>query len=345
MTNQPLGEADELLLEQLHLDLKNPRLPESLQDTDEDRILRYMAEEYAPIEVARSIALHGYFLSEPLIVLRREDSQGFDVVEGNRRLVALRILTKPDLAAGLDDEEEWRELAGIAKLPALIPVVKASSRSEVDPVIGFRHIAGIEPWDPYAKARFIAALVDRGGSFDETSGIVGESRPDVIAAYRNKKIVEQAQTDLKIDTARVISRFGVFNRAMNSPALRNHMEVKHTIEPGEKPLKDDKKANVQEMFSWLFGDDANSAVINESRDITELGQAVESSEGIEILRSSRNLDAAYIAAGGLRNRMMRRLSQALGNLRAAAEDIDAYRDDEQVKEQVAQIREAVEALK
>jgi hypothetical protein len=43
--------------------------------------------------------------------------------------------------------------------------------------------------------------------------------------------------------------------------------------------------------------------------------------------------------------MMRRLSQALGNLRAAAEDIDAYRDDEQVKEQVAQIREAVEALK
>jgi len=99
------------------------------------------------------------------------------------------------------------------------------------------------------------------------------------------------------------------------------------------------------MFSWLFGDDANSAVINESRDITELGQAVESSEGIEILRSSRNLDAAYIAAGGLRNRMMRRLSQALGNLRAAAEDIDAYRDDEQVKEQVAQIREAVEALK
>ena len=219
------GKRDELPIQGLRLDPLNPRLPASVQQESQEGLLHRIVEDYNVIEVARSIAVHGYFASEPLIVIQQEDEVNV-VVEGNRRLAALVILNDPDLANSLDDASDWTDLAAQADLPERVPVVIARNRQAVAPVIGYRHISGIEPWDPYAKARFIATLVnDQNLEFKEVADLVGERPSEISAHYRNHEIVKQAKNDFNIDISRVTRQFGVFTRAMTSLDLRNHISA------------------------------------------------------------------------------------------------------------------------
>ena len=53
----------------------------------DDDLLRFFDATFEPITVAESISRHGYFGSEPLVVVRENDR--WIVLEGNRRLTAL----------------------------------------------------------------------------------------------------------------------------------------------------------------------------------------------------------------------------------------------------------------
>ena len=345
-TSKSLGKPDELPIHQLRLDPLNPRLPETYQGASEDQLLEFISETYSAIEVARSIALHGYFHSEPLIVVSGADDY-YIVVEGNRRLVALRILAGPHLANDLDDADEWRGLAEEAVLPKTIPVVIAPDRQSVAPIIGYRHISGIEPWEPYAQARFIASLVDHEHlEFQGVANLVGERSSDVSAKYRNYSVVTQAKDDFGIDITRVIGQFGVFTRVMTSFPLRTYLgaPAPSDVLPGEKPLPEDSGPKAEELFSWVFGDDIDPPVIGESRDITGLGQVVSSEDGLRILRETRDLEVSFIAAGGLRERLLRRLTNAHNSLEAAQDDLAAYYDDEEVQELLSRCQESLQRL-
>ena len=345
-TNESPATPGELPIHHLRLDPQNPRLPESYHGSTETELLQYIADTYSAIEVARSIALHGYFHSEPLIVVATT-GDSYVVVEGNRRLVALRVLSEPTLAEDLDDTDEWRALAEEAELPDSIPVVIAQDRKSVAPIIGYRHISGIEPWEPYPQARFVASLVDKENlEFEDVANLVGERASDVAAKYRNFAVVTQAENDFGIDTSRVTKLFGVFARTMTSLPLRTYIRAPAPVEvkPGHKPLPADSGPRTQELFSWIFGDSDDSAVIGESRDITKLGQVVSSEVGLKILRETRDLDASYIATGGLRDRLLRRLENAHNNLEAAQEDLDDYRDDEEVQTVLSRCQESLQRL-
>lgn len=343
---EPTPKAIELLLRDLHLDPLNPRLPEELQESDEQTLLEYIAEAYSAIEVARSVARYGYFQSEPLIAVWENDR--YVVVEGNRRLVALRILANPALARDLDRADEWAELAKTERAPEEVPVIVAEDRKAVAPIIGYRHISGIEPWKPYQKARFIARFINEDQlSIDDVAILVGERPTDVAGHYRNHEIVSQARDKLHLDTSRVVGKFGVFTRAMSSQPLRQHIEAPTSAEvmSGQPVvLPDDKAENAKELFSWLFGDEDDDQVISESRDITRLGTVVGSEEGLKVLRPTRNLEAADQAAGGPRRRLLNRLTQVRGSLSGARSEISGFVDDEEVQALLHDIKEELDEL-
>lgn len=346
-TNNQTGfRMDDLPIADLLLDPHNARLPEEMQSADQDKLLKFIAEQYDAIWIARSIASHGYFPSEPLIVVPTE--RKFIVVEGNRRLAAVKLLRDEGLQAelDLDDADDWDELAESSQIPDTVPVVVVDDRRSVAPIIGYRHISGIEPWDPWAKARFIATLLDDEGlDFDEAAHEVGEDSNDIRDNYRNYIIVQRAR-QFGIPTDRVETKFGVFTRAMNSPKLREHIgtPVASGVKKNGDIVPDDRKYELAELLSWLFGTDSQDAVIGESRDITKLGTAVGSDDGLAVLRETRDLNEADIAAGGLRHRLLRRINTAIGNLRAAEDEVPAYSQDEEVITLLERCRRIAERL-
>ena len=92
-------------LSDLLLDHDNPRLPRD-QDWSvepEESLLREFHRRYNLLELAYSIADKGFTPrhAEALLVISATGSPGkFTVVEGNRRLATLKLLTRSDYRSG-----------------------------------------------------------------------------------------------------------------------------------------------------------------------------------------------------------------------------------------------------
>ena len=85
----------------LGLDDENPRLPESLRGKLQSEILGFLKREGVLEEIAQSYLDNGFFQHEPLLVVQGNGREFYTVVEGNRRLAALKILHEAPEADGL----------------------------------------------------------------------------------------------------------------------------------------------------------------------------------------------------------------------------------------------------
>jgi hypothetical protein len=79
----------------------------------------------------------------------------FRVLEGNRRLAAIRILQNPDLAkgTGITVPELTKEVRDSLEQ---VTVYAVANPEQARDFIGFKHINGPHKWDGLAKARFAA---------------------------------------------------------------------------------------------------------------------------------------------------------------------------------------------
>lgn len=320
----------------LRPDPQNPRLPARLHDAADTELLSYLARHYDVLPLAESIANFGYFASEPLVVIPEEPGRDPNleedipliVVEGNRRLTALRALLDEDVRRTLRPPARWDALAGLAQRNGLstdVPVITAQNWNDAAPLIGFRHISGIQGWEPYPKARFIARLADdEARAFDEVAPLVGEEESAVRALYRNYKIVEQAREQFDIPTSDAESLFGTFTAALNRRALREFIQAPQPAQvvQGREPLPAEAAGPFRELLSWIYGTDDDEAVIQESRDLTTLAKIVAVPAALEELRASRDLELADEIAGGPGRRLTAYLRRAGNALEAAEENID-----------------------
>ena len=93
----PISNITMIPLSNLLFDPENPRLPKEFRgNRDEQAIIKHMLRDESLIELMKSIGQTGYSASEPLLVV--PESEKYIVVEGNRRLAALKLLSNPELA-------------------------------------------------------------------------------------------------------------------------------------------------------------------------------------------------------------------------------------------------------
>ena len=94
-TPAELYAPEQVPVAELRLDARNPRIQRTGERLSQDEILNILWREYSVDEVAWSIARNGYFPHEALFAA--EEDGALVVIEGNRRLAAVRLLREPDL--------------------------------------------------------------------------------------------------------------------------------------------------------------------------------------------------------------------------------------------------------
>jgi hypothetical protein len=182
--------------ELLDYDPNNPRLiEEGIKDPDESQILKSLADSSDLAEVVASIAANGYIDIEPLIVQRI--GQRFRVLEGNRRLAAIRILQKPSLAKGTGITVP-AITAEVKKSLKKVTVYAVSSPEQARDFIGFKHINGPHKWDAIAKARFAADWYKKertkGVTLEKIAQRLGDSHDTVVRLVNGMFVLDQAET-------------------------------------------------------------------------------------------------------------------------------------------------------
>lgn len=154
-------------LAQLNVDLTNYRIGEF--DTQREAIKALLAHQGKKIvNLARDILELGTLNpSEHLIVIHDPEEEGqYLVLEGNRRVAALKTMATPALADGLPIAKDFAKLAPqFAESPVrAVSCLVMKSKAEALPWIERKHSTrlegrGVEPWDAPAHAR---AEADKG---------------------------------------------------------------------------------------------------------------------------------------------------------------------------------------
>ncbi|HEX8244088.1 MAG TPA: hypothetical protein VF541_11345 [Longimicrobium sp.] len=160
-------ERKDLLTTKLLVDHQNPRLPE-VQGSQREA-MRTMATTQGPkiLALAEHIVTKGLNLGDlPIVMPLAPDEDRYVVLDGNRRLTALRALETPDLVAGVLNRGAIQKLKRLSNEYHKNPVesllcVVAADRTEADPWIQLRHRgesggAGLVRWEGPQGARYDA---------------------------------------------------------------------------------------------------------------------------------------------------------------------------------------------
>ncbi|WP_394524912.1 hypothetical protein [Paenarthrobacter nicotinovorans] len=156
----------------LDLDLSNPRLARVMTDQPSALAEMLAVEGDSILKLASDIARRGQLNPvEPMIVV--EEGGRFIVLEGNRRLCALRLMDRPKLAP--EDERAKYERLNKTRLAAIktASVAVAADRDQADDWIEMKHSQasgrGIKSWGPRQKENFRAR---RRGSISPLERII-----------------------------------------------------------------------------------------------------------------------------------------------------------------------------
>jgi hypothetical protein len=215
-----------------------------------------------------------------------------------------------------------------------IPVVEYVDRESVTAFLGFRHISGALKWEPMAKARFVHGLIqDRGMSFRDVAREIGSKSSWVKNQYVAYRIFLQAR-QWGIRTDELESEFSVLGRAL-VPSTRDFIGVHYEDDEAlDAPVPFDKRAELAELLSWIFGDQERPAALRESRDLHKLDAVLRDAEATAELRANRDLEYAFLLAGGELDDLIQTLRKARHNLDESLRSVHRHRDNPKVAELV-----------
>jgi hypothetical protein len=179
----------------LLLDSENPRIPPSGRPVSQREIIAELVAHDKVYELARDIAHGGFDPVESLIGFDEDDGRTI-ILEGNRRLAALKLLRDPKLSPA-DEVTRFERLASLptTTVPTRIRILLAPSREAAAPLILRKHTGEqIERWSPLQQARFYRRLVDATGSPDDVAKRYGLALGEVHEFLRMDAMYELAQS-------------------------------------------------------------------------------------------------------------------------------------------------------
>ena len=300
-------------ISELAFDEKNPRLAEFDTSGDEPEIIKMLWEMMDVKELVLSIAASGYFPHEPVIVAREGDRNV--VIEGNRRLAAVKLLRQPALGKDFNARiprinRERRE--SLAQIPGLLRTRKDAWR-----YLGFKHVNGPAKWGSYAKSQYIADVHRNFGvPLDEIARQIGDTHNTVRRLYCGLMVIEQAERlDVfsRDDRWRGHFAFSHLYTGLQYPGISEFLALESISDEIQDPVPREKRDNLRELLVWIYGSRSQKkppviqsqnphlrwldAVLANREALAALRQGTELSLAFETSRPSSNLfEEALVAA-------------------------------------------------
>lgn len=315
----PAGQPVTLPLRVLDLDESNPRFGKRAGTMSSQKAsLDYIVDSFGVDNLLASLGINGFFDAEPLIVQPKADGR-YTVVEGNRRLAACLILAGDERAAnqttriGLWQEKAKSKWSSDTEVPVRVFDAKTTNEALL-PYLGVRHLVASQPWDSYAKAKWIADVINsKQMTMSEIVEVIGDKNGTIERLLEGYYFVNQIAASGKYDTRNSVRK----GRGSNPEypfswvyTLLDNSGVREWLELGERKVSTPKVIAAARMddaaqtMRYLLGDKSESKnpAIADSREIGLLASALSDPDKRSQLRQGKNardIDLASRPAGDL----------------------------------------------
>lgn len=341
------GQRDKVPVRFLDFDRSNPRFTPDKRPADdsESSIIEYLNRTADLGELIQSIASSGYVDIEPLIVMAQGEK--LVVLEGNRRLAALKCLLDPSLA--LQAKITVPEIDDVRRETMLaVTAFKVEHPDDARNLIGFKHINGPQGWDAYAKALYAANWLD-----DEVAkGSAGLSLTDIAARMGDKHdtlyrivsavyVLQQAE-ELELfsveDRSKKNFHFSHLYTALTYTEYREFLglpRADRSANPVRNPIQTEFLPRLRELLLWLYGsrlERIEPAIRTQAPDLSHLKRVLGHPVARVLMMERGDLDEALQFTVEGSDRFIKALVDAQAALRAASTELsNASPDDEAVE--------------
>lgn len=354
-------ETKQVDVELLHFDTNNPRFtPDKRPDGDTDAaIVAELARTADLSELVQSIGTSGYINIEPLVVVVRDGK--LVVLEGNRRLAALKALRDEELAKHAkltlpDFDHEIR-----ATMDNIL-VYRVEREEDARELIGFKHINGPQAWDAFAKASFAARWLDSQANEEkplkllEIANRMGDKHATIhrmVTAYYVLMQAERLEIFRMEDRYKRAFSFSHLYTGLSYSEFTDYLGMprpKRDQDPSRDPVRPEYHEKLRNVLTWLYGSkdrEIQPVVRSQNPDLGRVRDVLKSKSGTRVLEQTSRLDDALITATPKDLRFSQHIVEANGQLRLALETLDGFDPESQseIQEIVASAAKRIQVIK
>lgn len=284
----------------LCFDTENPRMVEKdlNSNSSELEIITFLFEEMDVYELILSMAASGFFAHEPLMV---DDSSGKNiVVEGNRRLAAIRLLLNPTISEECNITRSIPLVADDVRNTLIeIPTI-TETRRELWKFLGFKHVNGPAKWSSYAKSKYVADVhLNYGIDLDEIARQIGDTHQTVQRLFRGLMVIQQAENNGVFNRKDIYRRHFAFSHLYTGiayPNISKFIGLKPVDEESNAPIPESHFGELGELCLWLYGSkskDISPIIRSQNPDLRRLEETLGNAVALISLRKGDNLDIAH----------------------------------------------------
>ena len=312
-------------LDNLELDLYNPRLPKSLQGKGEKDAIEFMLLEATTLELMMAIGENDFFLGEQLLVVESDSNpERYVVVEGNRRLTAVKLLSDPSIATV--QKSKVQQIYNEAEYhPTDIPCLIFSKREDILKYVGYRHITGIKSWRLLERGRHLYHLAQDidNEDFSEKSRELAKaigSRKDyverLLVAYQLYVNLEENNFYGIKDIDDTNFHLNYYVDSLRRPNIIAFLGIDMT---SNSPLRDLNYEHFKDLSFWFFkkNDQGVTRAKGDSQDLTKLDTVLSSDTALKAFREGSSLQDSFELTDELDSIFEREIKRSISSLESA----------------------------
>jgi len=340
-------EIQRVEVKSLLFDPHNPRLPGEFGESEKD-IFRFLVDAIGVDDLIDSMASSGVIEGDPIIVRPAEADGNFYVIEGNRRLAALKLLNGQKIGDGKPEPLLPTVSPEIAESFKKVTVQYGWDEEKLDAYLGYKHVTATREWPPEAKARFV--LEKSKGDLSAESLLrfakrLGTTLPTLrrwLIAYLTLK---QAEKVGRFDPADAPSKryFGTFYTLLGSREVQRFLALS-SEQLTDAPVPQDHLEELGEFINWTIGTKKSPPFVN-SRSQQKLDAVLASPNGLQHFRNKKNLDAALLYTEYNSGEITAKLLSAAYTIEECLTKIFDVKDDARVIAAIESLEGAMEKLR
>jgi len=291
MAKAPAGtvEYTKVSPDELHFDPSNPRFTRPGGRPSEAQIQTLLEKEpHIALELVDSFLANGFIEYEPLVV-RRRDEGGYLVIEGNRRLAAIRHIR----ANRAKYEKKSARLADLDNVSVLIFPDTGDEQDQKQRVyLGVRHLFGFRDWPAESKARFLDSQIKSKADLVRTMRELNIKRHEIARYLVPLRLRKQAR---ELWEPHKDQEFWVLGEGLNRSGIREYIGLE--VEKDSLQIKGVANDRLKNLLTFVYGtpqEDRKDRRIEDTRDLSKLGKVLVHKEARAALEKGRTLEEASI---------------------------------------------------
>ncbi len=295
-----IAKYDFIKFDKLRFDSNNPRFFGTAADQSDDQqdLFKVLTDKYSALELTDSILTNGFMPYEPLVVKPENDT--FVVIEGNRRLAAVRHILQN---RGKFEASAKKPINDLKSLPCVIfPEANPESLRDEQTYLGLRHFSGYKGWSPRSKAEYLLRQLARGEGLSELAIRLNTDKSTLKKYIVSVKLLKVARLTKAKSRSDNPERFWLLAEALQRTEIQNYIGLEHDKDSLEVTKYDEAK--LQTLLTFLYGgtapdeeadsDETLEPVITDTRQISRLAKVLGSSKAASELEKTHDLEHASV---------------------------------------------------